>query len=60
MVTLTVDDQKDSAALMKFMLEKIDRELYKNVKAVLDNNKSEWHVRGGKATQEKYKGCKKT
>ena len=42
-----------------FVLEKIDRELYKKVKDVLDNNKSEWHIRGGKATQAKYKGCKK-
>jgi len=28
--------------------------LYTNVKAVLDNNKEERHIRGGNATREKY------
>ncbi len=34
----------------------IDRNLYKQVDAVLQKNKSERHIRGGLATQRKYKG----
>ncbi len=34
----------------------INRELYKQVKAVLEKNKSERHIRGGLATRRKYKG----
>ncbi len=34
----------------------IDRELYKQVKRVLEKNKSERHIRGGLATRRKYKG----
>ena len=34
----------------------IDRELYKQVKCVLEKNKSERHIRGGLATRRKYKG----
>lgn len=34
----------------------IDRELYKQVKGVLEKNKSERHIRGGLATRRKYKG----
>ncbi len=34
----------------------IDRELYKQVDAVLQKNKSERHIRGGLATRRKYKG----
>ena len=34
----------------------IDRELYKQVKNVLEKNKSERHIRGGLATRRKYKG----
>ncbi len=30
--------------------------LYKQVKAVLDTNKRERHIRGGLATRKKYKG----
>ncbi len=33
----------------------IDKSLYKNVKKVLDVNKSERHIRGGEATKEKYR-----
>lgn len=31
-------------------------QLYKQVKAVLEKNKSERHIRGGMATKRKYKG----
>ncbi len=34
----------------------INRELYRKVGAVLQKNKSERHIRGGLATQRKYKG----
>ena len=39
-----------------------NRSLYLQVKEVLDRNKAERHIRGGKATKEKYqhkkrKGC---
>lgn len=33
----------------------IDRMLYNKVKVVLQKNKSERHIRGGMATQRKYK-----
>ena len=36
-------------------LENINRCLYVKVKAVLELNKSERHIRGGMATREKYK-----
>ena len=32
-----------------------DRDLYEQVRAVLDENKRERHIRGGNATKEKYK-----
>lgn len=35
-------------------LKRIDGELYLKVRAVLDKNKSERHLRGGSATREKY------
>lgn len=35
-------------------LEKINPPLYEQVKAVLDVNKSERHLRGGEATKQKY------
>lgn len=35
-------------------LEKIDPQLFKEVKAVLDENKAQRHIRGGMATKEKY------
>ncbi|MBQ8741603.1 MAG: sporulation transcriptional regulator SpoIIID [Clostridia bacterium] len=34
----------------------INRELYNQVNAVLQKNKSERHIRGGLATRRKYKG----
>ena len=37
-------------------LIKDDPVLYKQVKAVLEKNKSERHIRGGMATKRKYKG----
>ena len=36
-------------------LDKIDADLRKKVKAVLDVNLNERHIRGGTATKEKYK-----
>lgn len=38
-------------------LRKIDIKLYDEVKAVLDVNKRERHIRGGEATRRKYSGC---
>ena len=35
-------------------LQRIDGELYKKVRQVLDINKQERHLRGGMATKEKY------
>ncbi|MBO5726283.1 MAG: sporulation transcriptional regulator SpoIIID [Clostridia bacterium] len=37
-------------------LQHSDPQLYDRVKAVLDKNKSERHIRGGMATKRKYKG----
>ena len=37
-------------------LEQIDRNLYQEVRAVLEQNKAERHLRGGDATRRKYKG----
>ncbi len=37
-------------------LKKDDPGLYREVKAVLEKNKSERHIRGGLATRKKYKG----
>ena len=37
-------------------LYNINRELYRQVDAVLQKNKSERHIRGGLATRKKYKG----
>ena len=34
----------------------INRALYQQVKAVLDENKAQRHIRGGSATRKKYKG----
>ena len=34
-----------------------DRALYTQVKAVLEENKAERHIRGGIATRRKYKGA---
>lgn len=37
-------------------LERIDRMLWTQVRAVLEQNKAERHIRGGLATRRKYKG----
>ncbi|MBP3347499.1 MAG: sporulation transcriptional regulator SpoIIID [Clostridia bacterium] len=37
-------------------LEKIDSAVCEQVKAILDKNKAERHIRGGFATRMKYKG----
>lgn len=34
----------------------VNRDLYRQVDAVLQKNKSERHIRGGLATRKKYKG----
>ncbi len=39
-------------------LEKTNTSLYNEVKAVLDKNKQERHIRGGEATKKKYKELK--
>lgn len=36
----------------------LNPQLYKRVKKVLDLNRAERHIRGGKATREKYMRCK--
>ena len=38
-------------------LPRLNRALYAQVKAVLDENKAERHIRGGIATRRKYKGA---
>lgn len=40
-------------------LKKINPSLHKQVRAVLDKNKSERHIRGGIATREKYMSLNK-
>ena len=35
-------------------LEKINSELFKQVREILDENKAERHIRGGLATKKKY------
>ena len=37
-------------------LPAMNRALYRQVKAVLEENKAERHIRGGLATRRKYKG----
>ena len=37
-------------------LKPIDRNLYEQVRVVLEQNKAERHLRGGDATRRKYKG----
>ena len=39
-------------------LQHINRQLYSEVKCVLEKNKAERHLRGGLATREKYKKLK--
>lgn len=33
-----------------------NKELYRQVKVILDTNKAQRHIRGGMATRQKYKG----
>ncbi|MBP5246224.1 MAG: sporulation transcriptional regulator SpoIIID [Clostridiales bacterium] len=40
-------------------LEKIDSHLYEKVREILDINKAERHLRGGYATQRKFRNSKK-
>lgn len=40
-------------------LKYIDKDLFESVRAVLDKNKSQRHIRGGLATKEKYLQAKK-
>ena len=37
-------------------LEKVNPGLYRQVRQLLDINKAERHIRGGRATRRKYKG----
>ena len=37
-------------------LPRINPRLYRQVRAILDQNKQERHIRGGMATRRKYKG----
>lgn len=37
-------------------LHELNPALYQQVKHILENNKAERHIRGGLATQKKYKG----
>ena len=39
-------------------LRKNEPDLYEKARKVLDTNKEERHIRGGKATKEKFKGNK--
>ena len=39
-------------------LRKLNPQLYKAVRVVLNNNKAERHIRGGIATREKYRAGK--
>jgi len=40
-------------------LRMIAPQLYEQCRAVLEQNKSERHIRGGQATREKYAACRK-
>ena len=40
-------------------LEKINPAMFRNVKTVLEKNKSERHLRGGEATKQKYEKRKR-
>ena len=42
------------------LLPKLNAGLYKEVRAILDVNKEERHLRGGEATRQKYKRMKQT
>ncbi len=38
-------------------LERLDSQLYEQVRAVLNTNKAQRHIRGGIATREKYRSA---
>ena len=40
-------------------LPAFNRPLYLQVRAVMDRNKAERHIRGGIATREKYRDCRR-
>ena len=40
-------------------LKRINPRLYKAVKAILEENKQQRHIRGGEATRQKYLKCKR-
>lgn len=40
-------------------LPRLNHELYRQVRVVLDRNKEERHIRGGQATKEKYAARRK-
>ena len=43
---------------MSLRLAEIDRGSYKAVKAILDKNREERHIRGGEKTREKYRNLR--
>ena len=43
---------------MTVRLARIDRGTYREVKAVLDKNREERHIRGGEKTKQKYKNMR--
>ena len=43
-----------------YHLYHVNRNLYEQIKKLLDKNKSERHLRGGEATRQKYKRQKET
>ncbi len=43
---------------LSLKLKYINKQMYLEVKEILDLNKSERHIRGGEATKRKYKGRK--
>lgn len=44
---------------LKFRLFGVDKNMFKRVRKVLENNLEQRHIRGGIATREKYKKLKK-
>ena len=43
---------------MALRLKAVDRATYKEVKAILDKNREERHIRGGEKTREKYRNMR--
>ncbi len=39
---------------LSYRLKKVDKNLYKQVKKILDDNFAEKHIRGGESTKRKY------